>query len=215
MSTDPKYALYYAPGAASMLVHWMLIELDLPHELRLVDLDRRQHKEPDYLALNPYGVVPTLVVDGRPRIEAPALAQWLAETHPQAQLVPAVDDPKRIAHLQWMFHLANEVQPLLRQWWYPHEPAGQAQADAVLLHVVPRLEAQWQRIDERLAARGPYLLGDAPGVVDFYLTMLLRWSRKMPRPGTDWPHLAALAASMKARESFKTLYAREGLTDWT
>jgi glutathione S-transferase len=51
-------------------------------------------------------------------------------------------------------------------------------------------------------------------VADFYLTMLMRWSRNMPKPATDWPQLAALAQRMKARPSFKTLYEREGLTEW-
>ena len=78
----------------------------------------------------------------------------------------------------------------------------------------PRIEAHWQRIDAHLAAHGPHLLGEEPSVADFYLTMLMRWSRNMPRPATDWPRLAALAARMKARPSFAVLYAREGLTEW-
>jgi glutathione S-transferase len=45
--------------------------------------------------------------------------------------------------------------------------------------------------------------------------MLMRWSRQMPRPATDWPQLAALAQRMKARPSFRALYAAEGLADWT
>ena len=60
----------------------------------------------------------------------------------------------------------------------------------------------------------PFLLGDAPTVADFYLVMLMRWSRNMPRPATEWPQLAALAARLKARPSFTMLYAREGLTEW-
>ena len=78
----------------------------------------------------------------------------------------------------------------------------------------PRIEAAWGRIDAHLAANGPYLLGAAPCVADFYLTMLMRWSRNMPRPATDWPHLAAHAGRMKARPSFKALYAAEGLEEW-
>jgi len=49
---------------------------------------------------------------------------------------------------------------------------------------------------------------------DFYLTMLMRWSRNMPSPATQWPHLAALAGAMRSRPSFRTLYEREGLTEW-
>ena len=206
--------LYYAPGAASLLVHWLLIELEVPHALQLVDTAARAQKSPEYLALNPNGVVPTLVIDGKPQYEAAALAMLLAERHPGAGLAPAFDDPQRADYLQWMFNLANMVQPLFRQWWYPGEPAGEAQAEGVRAHVAPRIEAEWQRIDAHLAAHGPYLLGEEVCIADFYLAMLMRWSRNMPKPATEWPHLAALAGRMKARPSFRALYAREGLTEW-
>ena len=206
--------LYYAPGAASFLVHWMLIELDVPHELRLVDTAAKQQKSAEYLALNPNGVVPTLVIDGKPHYEAAALAMLLADRHPQSGFAPAIDDPGRADYVQWMFNLANMVQPLFRQWWYPGEPAGEANADALRAHCAPRIEAQWQRIDDHLAKHGPYLLGENISAADFYLTMLMRWSRNMPRPATEWPHLAALAKTMKARPSFARLYAEEGLEEW-
>ena len=210
----PMTLLYYSPGAASFLVHWLLIELGLPHELRLVDFASRQQKSADYLALNPSGVVPTLVLDERPMGEAAAIAMHLGDRHPDAGLVPTPDDPRRRDYLQWMFHLANMVQPLFRIWWYPHEVAGEARADTAREHVRPRIEAAWARIDAHLAAQGPFLLGESPCIADFYLTMLMRWSRNMPRPATDWPHLATLASRMKARPSFAALYAAEGLEEW-
>ena len=206
--------LYYAPGAASLLVHWLLIELDVPHELRRVDLDAREQKQPGYLALNPAGVVPTLVVDGRPMSEAAAIATWLAEGHPDAGLLPAVGDPSRAAVTAWMFHLANAVQPLFRIWWYPHEVAGEDGAEEARERVRPRIEAAWRRLDAHLAEKGPWLAGERMTVADYYLAMLMRWSRNMPRPAHDWPALAALAARMKARPSFRELYAREGLEEW-
>lgn len=206
--------LYYSPGSASLLPHWLLIELGIPHELRKLDFASKQQKSPEYLALNPNGVVPTLVLDGRPMVEAAAIALHLAETHPEAKLVPAVSDPARRDCLQWMFHLAQSVQSLFRIWWYPHEVAGEAQADNARAQVQPRIEAAWDRIDAHLAGHGPYLLGATPCVADFYLTMLMRWSRNMPRPATEWPHLAAHAVRMKARPSFRALYAAEGLEEW-
>ena len=212
--TLPTYSLYYAPGAASLVVHWLLIELDVPHELRRVDTQGGEQKRPEYLALNPNGVVPTLLVDGEPMFEAAALVLTLADRHPHAGLAPALDQPLRAHYHQWMFHLANAVQPLLRILWYPHEVAGVAHVDAAMAHVVPRIEAAWARLDAHLAANGPYLLGAAASAADFYLVMLMRWTRNMPRPAHEWPHLAALATAMKARPSFKTLYEREGLTEW-
>ena len=207
--------LYYAPGAASMLVHWLLLELEVPHVLQRVDTAAGEQKRPDYLALNPNGVVPTWVRDGKPMSEAAAIAMTLVDQHPAKHLAPVAGDPLRGSYNQWMFHLANAVQPLFRLWWYPQEAAGADHADAVREHTHPRIEAAWDRIDAHLAGGGPYLLGDTLSVPDFYLTMLMRWSRAMPRQATDWPHLAALAQGMKARASFSLLYQREDLSEWT
>lgn len=207
-------SLYYSPGAASLVVHWLLIELGVPHELKRVDLASGQHKQPDYLAMNPNGVVPTLVIDGQPMHEAAAMLLLLADAHPQAGLAPAPGAPGRGMYYQWMLHLANAVQPLFRQWWYPQEVAGEANAAAVHAHVQPRIEEAWDRLDAHLGTHGPYLLGDAPSAADFYLVMLMRWSRNMPRQALAWPHLAELARRLRARPSFKTLYEREGLSEW-
>jgi glutathione S-transferase len=214
IETRMNAILYYAPGSASLLVHWLMLELDVPHELRLVDFSSRAQKSPEYLALNPNGVVPTLIVDGKPQREAAALALWLAERHPNAGLAPAIDDPRRLDFLQWMFDLANEVQPLLRQWWYPGEVAGESNSEAVHAQCARRVAAHWQRIDAHLAAHGPYLLGDAPTVPDFHLVMLMRWARNMPTSATSFPQLAELARRMKSRPTFKALYEREGLEEW-
>lgn len=81
-----------------MLVHWLLIELDVPHTLSLVDLASKAHKHPDYLALNSGGVVPTLVIDGKPHCEAAALAVSLVDAHPVARLAPPFDSPQRRVH---------------------------------------------------------------------------------------------------------------------
>lgn len=211
---QPEYVLYAAPGAASFVVHWMLIELDQPCQLRMLDLSRKEQKEASYLALNPAGVVPTLLIDGQPMHEAAAILLLLADRHPGAGFAPRPADPERAEYYQWVLHLANAVQPLFRSWWYPGEMAGEANSAAAQAHVVPRIEAAWDRLDRHLDAHGPYLLGERPSAADFYLAMLMRWSRNMPRPAHDWPRLAELARQMKARPSFKVLYEREGLTEW-
>lgn len=210
----PMHTLYYAPGAASMVVHWLLIELDVPHRLRSVDLEAREQKRPEYLTLNPNGVVPTLVVDDEPRTEAMALTLQLADTCPDAGLAPATGTDARALYYEWSVYLSNTLQPLFRQWWYPHEPAGEDNAEAVRAHVQPRIQACWDRIDAHLSANGRYLLGDRLSALDFYLTMLMRWSREMPRPASGWQELGGLAMRMKARPSFATLCEREGLADW-
>ena len=50
------YQLYFSPGSASLVVHWVLLELALEHELIRLDLNAGEHKRPEYLKLNPAGL---------------------------------------------------------------------------------------------------------------------------------------------------------------
>ncbi|PRH83294.1 glutathione S-transferase family protein [Arenimonas caeni] len=208
------YTLYYSPGAASLVVHWLLIESGARHELRRLDLAAGDHKRPEYLALNPAGLVPTLLIHGEPVTEAAGLLLHLADAHPNFGLAPEPGSVERAKYYQWVLHLANTLQPAFRAWFYPQEAAGEAHAEAARTRARERIEACWDQIEAHLARRGPYLLGPSVSAADFLLTMLMRWSRNMPRPATDWPQLGALAQRMKARPSFRVLYEREGLSDW-
>ncbi len=82
------YQLYFSPGAASLCVHQALLELGVGHELIAVDLKAGAQKQAQYLALNPNGVVPTLIVDGRPHYEAAALLLLLAERPTEGGVAP-------------------------------------------------------------------------------------------------------------------------------
>jgi len=199
-----------------MVAHWLLIELEVPHRLSLVDLAKGEQRSPEYLKLNPSGVVPTLVIDGEPPLcEAAAIALHLAELSPARQLVPAPGTPARGQCYRWMFFLANTLQPAYRAWFYPTEPAGAENVEASKGAARERIEAAWQQLAAHLEASGAaYMLGDEPSVVDFLTTMLMRWSRNMPRPSDRWPVLHAYAQRMKARPSWKELCRREGLTEW-
>ncbi|MEO8460603.1 MAG: glutathione S-transferase family protein [Dokdonella sp.] len=208
------YTLYYAPGTASMAVHQTLIELGAPHELRLVDLEAKAQKDSEYLRLNPNGTVPTLIVDGAPVYECAALLLLLGERHAESGLAPAAGTALRALYLQWMVHFANTLQPAFRQWFYPPD-FGPADAEAAMKSAAAgRIAGVWDRLDSHLANNGPYVLGQTFSIADLYATMLMRWSRNMPKPATEWPALAALASRVKARPSWKQLYATEGLSEW-
>ncbi len=86
---------------------------------------------------------------------------------------------------------------------------------ATKLQARGQIEAAWGRVAMALSGAGPYLLGSQVSVADFLLTMLMLWSRKMPKPTDTWPALHEYAARMKARPSFKQVHAREGLLDAT
>lgn len=207
------YQLYFSPGSASLAVHWFLLDAGLAHELVRLNLDAGEQKRAEYLKLNPNGLVPTLIVDGKPIFECAAILLLLAERHGELGYAPAVTSPDRAMYLQWMVHFANTLQPAFRTWFYPHEAAGAEHAEAAKQQAQARIEATWDRVDAHLAQR-PYFAGAALSATDFLGTMLMRWSRNMPKPATEWKAIAEYARGMKARPSFRALYEREGLTEW-
>jgi Glutathione S-transferase len=208
------YTLYYSPGTASMVVHLALLEIGAPHELRLVDFDAKAQHDPAYLKLNPRGVVPTLVIDGRPLSESAALLMMLADRHPEAKLAPAQGTPEREAWQQWIVYLSNTLMATYRFWFYPHELGAAEHTPEVRAALQHKIEGVWVLLNAQLAAHGPYLLGQEFSGADLLLTMLMRWSRNMPRPATEWPALRQLADLVRARPSWQKLYALEGLSEW-
>ena len=206
--------LYYAPSTAAMIPHWVLLEMGLSEvEMVKLDLASREHKLPEYLALNPAGTVPTLVVGDQVMTESAAILLWLVEQESGKGLAPAAGSPQRAEFLQHVVHLANTLQPAFRRWFYPAELAGEAAAADNKQNAEQIVAQEWERWNAHLAERD-YLLGAEISAVDFYLCVLMRWSRNMTRPATEWPHLARFVARMKQRPSFKLLYQREGLTEW-
>src|SRR5690606_29392001 len=105
--------------------------------------------------------------------------------------------------------------PAYRAWFYPEEPAGPEHARAAQARAQAALEAAWEQVAAHLGDGRACMLGGQVSAVDFVLTMLMRWSRNMPRPTDSWPVLQAYARRMKDRPSFAEVYRREGIDDWT
>lgn len=80
--------LYYSPGACSLAAHIVLEELGFPYKAQKLNLLEGEQRKPEYLALNPMGRVPTLVVDGKPLTENPAILTFLGGGFPQKGLWP-------------------------------------------------------------------------------------------------------------------------------
>lgn len=66
-----------------------LIEKGLPWTSEYIDLFNNEQYRPEYLKLNPKGVVPTLIHEGRPIIESTLICEYLDQTFPEPSLVPA------------------------------------------------------------------------------------------------------------------------------
>lgn len=138
-----SYVLYYSPATAAMSVHWTLIEMGLPFESVLVDIEKGDQHAQDYRRMNPQGRVPTLVIDRKPHTESTALVMLLAERHPEKQLAPMVGDPDRADFLETMVYLANTVMPAMRNWFYADSDGEPSGAEAVRALARRRIEAAW------------------------------------------------------------------------
>ena len=107
--------LYYSPGSSAMATHIALHEIGVPFELKLTALTRNEHRAADYLAVNPEGKVPTLMIDGRPLTEVAATLWYLARRYPAAGLLPQYGDIEGEARvISWMSFIASTIHPARR-----------------------------------------------------------------------------------------------------
>lgn len=97
--------LYHCVDARSLRTLWMLEELGLPYDLRMLPFPPRALAK-DYLALNPLGTVP-LLIDGDARLtESAATCQYLAARHSPGALDVAPGEPDYAAYLNWL-HMSD------------------------------------------------------------------------------------------------------------
>ncbi len=106
--------LYNFPqSTCSQKVRLSLWEKGLEFEDRIVDHRTREHLQPAYLALNPNGVVPTLVHDGAVIIDSSVICEYLDEVFPETSL--SFDDPIGRAHMRkWLRYFEEVPTPAIR-----------------------------------------------------------------------------------------------------
>src|SRR5471030_2472717 len=106
--------LYMSPGTSSMAVHIALHEIGVPFEIKRVSLLKKETKSPGYLALNPEGAVPMLLIDGRRLTQVAACLFYLAKTYADAKLLPANDPETEAQAISWMSFVASGIHPFAR-----------------------------------------------------------------------------------------------------
>ena len=109
--TMSMLTLYYAPGSSSMAPHIALHEIGVPFEGRPVSFAKREMRSPAFLAINPEGLVPTLLIDGRRLTEVAAILFYLARRFPEAQLLPFGDLEAEAQVVSWLSFIAASLHP--------------------------------------------------------------------------------------------------------
>jgi glutathione S-transferase len=207
--------LYYDPGAASMTPHIVLEELRVPFELELVDREKLAHKAPEYLRLNPNGLIPVMVDGDLVLYETAAILLHLADTHPDAELAPGLGTAERAHFYKWMVWLSNTLQATLIVYFYPErsvEPENAACAAQVKAHAEAKVGAMLDQMDTHLTSHGgDWFLGQRYSALDPFAFMLCRWTRRFARPARSLPHLGAYLRRMLDRPAVQRVLATEKL----
>lgn len=143
-------------SSASRRVRLCLEEKGLSYEGHYVDLETMQHHSPEYLRINPLGVIPTLIHDGKPLHESGTICEYLDETFPDPPLRPQAPYDRALMR-NWIRHIDGLIGNLIIFNWRHHlQKTAQQWTDEELaerLKKVPSKERQeaWLRV-----ARKPY-----------------------------------------------------------
>jgi glutathione S-transferase len=212
--------LHYHPGNASLIAHIVLEEIGAPFALEFVDRAQAAHKSKAYLALNPNGLIPVLVDDsqrsgGTPLVlyETAAICMHLADSHPQAGLLPPLATPERANAYKWIVWLSNTVQPMLSVYFYPERWADDdSGAAAIRARAEAKVAPMLDQLDAEFARHGrAWLLGDRYSIADAYAFVLCRWTRGFARPARSLAHLQPWLERMLARPAVQRAFATEKL----
>jgi glutathione S-transferase len=123
-------------SSASRRVRLCLAEKGLEFESHVVDMMNMEHHSPEYLKINPNGVIPTLILeDGRSLHESGTICEYLDEAYPAPPLRPA-DPYGRAVMRNWIRHVDERIGNLIVFNW---------------VHSLAKTAAKWS--DEELAER--------------------------------------------------------------
>lgn len=209
--------LHYHPSDASLMPHILLEELGVPFKLEFVDRSLNAQKSPGYLKLNPNGLIPVLEDNDLVLYETPAILLHLADTHPQAQFVPALGTPERAQCYKWIAWLSNTLQTNLVTYFYASRYVrdGNTAAVAEVQEAAERrIAGLLDQIETELQNHGgPWLLGHHYSVADCMAFVLCCWTRNFDRPANTLPGIAAYLHRVRHRPAVQRAIATENLPE--
>lgn len=161
--------LYHAVPSRGAIVRWMLEETGQPYEIKLLDLQTGEQREPGYLAINPMGKVPALKHGDAVISEASAICCYLADAFPEAGLSVPVGDMARGPYLKWLFFSSACIEPAITDKAFkraeepPRGTLGYGDFDTVM-----------DVLAEGLSGKR-YLMGEQFTAADVVIGSALRW----------------------------------------
>jgi glutathione S-transferase len=143
-------------SSASRRVRLCLEEKGLEYEGHVVDLDKLEQHSDDYKKINPLGVVPALIHDGRSIHESGTICEYLDETFPESSLRP--EAPYERAEMRnWIRHIDAQIQNLVTfNWKHSLQLVAEKWSDAELEEVLKKIPSKERREAWIRVARRPY-----------------------------------------------------------
>lgn len=208
--------LYFSPGACSFVPH---VGLEIIRaatgegfEPRLIKLHRAEHRAAEFLAINPEGQVPVLVVDAKPLTQIVAICDYLDRRFPKLGLLPA-EIWERAQALSTLAYFNNTAHPTFTHVFMPQKFADTPEAQAEVKRAgLERYRAILARIDATAAGlKGPFWLGQALSLLDAYALTLLRWGSIAGIDPESMPAYNAYVARVAHEPSVAAVIERERL----
>lgn len=165
-------------------IKWAVNHLGLPYEWVEIDIMKGESRTPAFLAMNPAGQVPAVILDdGRPLAQSNAILLHLAEG---SDLIPQ-DRYERAKMLEWLFWEQYSHEPYVAVARFQVKYLGKA-ADELEPRIVERGRAALQRLDEALSGGG-FLVGDRLSLADIALVAYTRMAEDGGFRLADFPHV--------------------------
>jgi glutathione S-transferase len=183
-------------------VLWCCAELNLQYERTDAGLQFGVNNTPEYKAMNPNGLVPTISDDGFVLWESHAIVRYLARKHDMGSLCPA--DPKACADAdRWMDWHATTVWPNLQPVFRELVRIAPDKRNMTLVEESRnKLAASMGVLDAHLANR-KFMTGDAFTMGDIPLgTAVQRWFN-LPIKRENYQNLEAWYKRLQGRTAFK------------
>jgi len=203
------YTLYWARGTGAMAPQIILEEVAASYELVVLDEDKGEEMEAEYLAVNPRGQIPSLgLPDGSIMTESAAIVLHLADSHADIGLLPVVGSAARAQVYRWLFYaVANLYEAVLRLYYSDRYTADAACAESVKLSAREYLDRSWDLLEAE-RGDGPYLLGDQYSVIDPYLLMLAQWHEQPETLFARCPKLKLLCDTVQSRPAVQRIWSQ-------